>query len=256
MLGYDIQGTGPTTVVVLNDWICDTSTWDNARAYLDTERLRWVFADVRGYGRSKGLAGSYTLLEAVGDVLALADRLSCEQFVIVGHSMSSLVALHLAQHHQRRIRKLVLLTPAPPAGFAYDDAARAAIQALALGDDAHRLEWLRRRLGSHVSEGWVRFKAARWRAASDSKAVAGYTEMFPKGVPKPDAPVTVPVLAVTGERDVPPMRSDAVREQLSPICRDLCAKPLMESGHYPMQETPPALVALIEEFLLRPSEVA
>lgn len=256
MLGHAIHGSGPTTIVVTNDWICDTSTWDNARAYLDTERFRWVFADVRGYGRSKGQAGHYTLLEAVDDVLELADRLSCEQFVIVGHSMSSLIALHLAQHYAPRICKLVLLTPAPRTGFAYDEAGRLAIQALALGDDEHRLEWLRRRLGAHGSEGWARFKAARWRAASDSKAVAAYAEMFPKGVPEPNAPISVPVLAVTGERDVPPMCCDAVREQLSPICRNLLVKPLMESGHYPMQETPVALVGLIEEFLLAPSEVA
>jgi pimeloyl-ACP methyl ester carboxylesterase len=131
----------------------------------------------------------------------------------------------------------------------YDDARRSAVRAIALGDDAHRLEWLRVRLGPHAPDGWLRFKAARWRASSDRNAVAAYSDMFPKGVPQPDAMVSVPVLAVTGERDVEPMRCDAVQRDLSPICKQLVVTALMESGHYPMQETPPALIALLEQFL-------
>src|SRR5205085_9606644 len=98
MLGHDTLGRGPTPIIVTNDWMCDTSTWDGARPYLDPENFTWVFADLRGYGRSRDLAGQHTLLEAVDDVLALADRLSHAQFVIAGHSMSALIALHLAQH--------------------------------------------------------------------------------------------------------------------------------------------------------------
>ena len=39
VLGYDRAGSGPRRVMVLNDWMCDTSTWDGARAYLDGERF-------------------------------------------------------------------------------------------------------------------------------------------------------------------------------------------------------------------------
>jgi pimeloyl-ACP methyl ester carboxylesterase len=86
MLGHETLGTGPTTVIVMNDWLCDTSTWDDARAYLDGARFTWVFADLRGYGRSKQLAGQFTLTEAAADVIALADALQCRSFALVGHS--------------------------------------------------------------------------------------------------------------------------------------------------------------------------
>src|ERR1700721_1159004 len=53
-LGHELVGSGSSHVIVLNDWLCDTSTWDGARPYLDSARFTFAFADVRGYGRSRG----------------------------------------------------------------------------------------------------------------------------------------------------------------------------------------------------------
>jgi hypothetical protein len=63
--------------------------------------------------------------------------------------------------------------------------------------------------------------------------------------------VTVPVLAITGEQDAPPMRSEAVTGALGLLCDELVVTPLADSGRYPMQEMPPLTVALIERFLRR-----
>ena len=211
VLGHARVGSGPRAVVVLNDWLCDTSTWDAARPYLDLARFSWAFADLRGYGHSRGRSGSFTVQEAAHDVLALADSLSWERFAIVGHSMSSLVALHLAQHHASRVLRAVLLTPPPPGGFGADESALEGARALARADDATRDAALAHRFGERLSAGWRAFKAAAWRASADPEAAAGYVAMFARdGVPEPTARVRVPVLAITGEQDVPPMRRDAV----------------------------------------------
>lgn len=69
------------------------------------------------------------------------------------------------------------------------------------------------------------------------------------GLPDPTARIAAPVLAVTGEHDFEPMRSDAVKRVLSPLCDRLDVVPLADSGHYPMQEMPPLLVAHVERFL-------
>jgi pimeloyl-ACP methyl ester carboxylesterase len=69
------------------------------------------------------------------------------------------------------------------------------------------------------------------------------------GLPDRTVRVTVPVLAITGEQDAPPMRAEAVTRALSPLCADLVVTPLVDSGHYPMQEMPPLLVTLVERFL-------
>jgi len=249
-LGHELVGSGPTRVVIMNDWLCDTSTWDAARAFLDTQRFTFAFVDLRGYGRSRGRVGAFTIEEAASDVLSLTDALCWARFAVVGHSMSALIALHLAQHHADRIPRVVVLTPPPPTGFGADEAMIEASRALALADDAARVAALGQRFGSRLSATWTKYKASQWRASADPAAVASYVAMFARdGLPDPRAPIRVPVLAITGEQDMPPMRHAAVKQSLSPLCAELVVTPLADSGHYPMQEMPPLTVALIERFL-------
>lgn len=236
--------------MVLNDWLCDTSTWDPALPYLSLDLCTWAFVDLRGYGRSRGLSGAFTVEEAAADVIAAADSLGWERFVLIGHSMSTIVALHLAQRRSERIERVVLVCPPPPRGFGYDDATFAALREVALGDDTRRLRAVEAMLGGRLSAGWSRFKVDRWRATSDPSAVEGYLSMFGvRGLPDLETPLACPVLAVAGEEDAPPMRSDAVTQSLSGLCPDLAVVALRDSGHYPMQETPPRLVAVVEGFV-------
>ena len=249
-MGHELVGSGPMPVVVLNDWLCDTSTWDGARAYLDRARFTWAFADLRGYGRSRNRSGAFTVAEGAADVIELADARGWKRFAIIGHSMSSLVALHLAQHHADRITRTVVITPPPPTGFGADDARLEASRALARGDDAMREAALRQRFGDRLSPGFTAYKAARWRATSDPTAASAYVAMFARdGLPDPAAHIASPVLAITGAHDTEPMRSAAVERALSPLCDRLLVVPISDSGHYPMQETPPLLVAHVERFL-------
>ena len=250
MLGHDRIGTGPIRVIVMNDWMADTSTWDGARRYLDLDAFTWVFADLRGYGRSNALEGPFDLGQSVTDILALADTLGWPQFNIVGHSMSTLVAMHLAQHHADRIRRVVVLTPAPPAGMGADDGLVEAIRSLALADDAARIGNLGQRWGDRLSAGWVGFKAGQWRSTTNPQAVADYVRMFAaRGLPDPTAMIAAPVLAITGEEDFEIMRSGAVAGLLGPIAKNLSVVPFVQCSHYPMQEMPPLTVATVERFL-------
>jgi pimeloyl-ACP methyl ester carboxylesterase len=249
-LGHELVGSGPLHVMVTNDWLCDTSTWDSARQYLDTERFTFAFADLRGYGRSRGRAGSFNVEEASSDVLELADALGWRRFVMVGHSMSSLVALHLAQRHADRLHRVVVLTPPPPGGFGADDERLSATMALARADETTRMNFITGRSEFRLSSGWARYKAARWRASADDDAAAAYVRMFARdGVPNPTARIDIPVLAITGEQDAPIMRRDSVTRLLAPLCDQLVVTALLQCGHYPMQEMPVLTVALIEEFV-------
>jgi 3-oxoadipate enol-lactonase len=249
VLGHERVGSGPRCVFVLNDWLCDTSTWDEARVYFDQTRFSWAFTDLRGYGRSRGLAGSCTVLEAAGDVLALADRLGWPRFAVVGHSMSTCVAMHLAQHAPDRVERVVLVAPVPPRGLGADDAWLASSQALAR-DEARRAEMVKHRFAARLSPGWGEYKTRRWLATSDAEAAARYIAMFARdGLPTPDAAIAVPVLAITGEEDAPALRKDAALTHLAPLCAELEVAALVQSGHYPMQEMPPLTAALVERFL-------
>jgi pimeloyl-ACP methyl ester carboxylesterase len=249
LLGYESIGSGPTRVLVLNDWLCDTSTWDGARPYLDAQQFSWVFADLRGYGRSRGRAGEFTLREAADDVLALIEHLRWERLSLVGHSMSTLIAMHLAQRCTR-LERIVLLTPPPPQGFRADEITVRELQAITCADGT-RAEMVRQRFSTgRLSAGWARFKSERFVATSDAAAAAAYIPMYAReGLPEPERAIALPVLAITGEQDMEVMRRAAVSQNLAPLCTQLQVASLSESGHYPMQEMPPLTVALIERFL-------
>ena len=250
-LGHEVLGSGPTRVIVLNDWMSDTSTWEPTRAYLDQQRATWVFADLRGYGRSREQRGEYHLVEAAGDVIDLASTLGWERFSIVGHSMSTLVALHLCQQYADRISRGVLVTPPPPTAPGAESGILEMLTAVAEGDDGLRLQAVRPTWGDRLSEGWIRFKIARWRESSDPDAVARYVPMFARdGLPDTTTEIAIPLLAVTGEKDPPHMRRAEVARALAPFCPRLEVFPILESGHYPMQETPPLLVSIVERFLV------
>jgi len=249
ILGHEKLGSGSVHIIVMNDWMSDTSSWDPAKPYLDLEEFTWVFADLRGYGKSKTLPGPFDIKQSATDILALVDHLGWRKFSIVGHSMSTWVATELAQHHKERVDRAVVLTPPPPAGFGADETTLEALRNLAYFDDERRIEALSRMRGERLSKGWLKFKVARWTAGSFPDAVAGYTRMFGIGLPDPQTLVDLPVLAITGEDDTEVMRSASVSKLLGPIVRNLTVVPFAQCGHYPMQEAPPLTVATVERFL-------
>jgi len=250
MIGHQEAGSGANKIIVLNDWLSDTSSWDGARPYLDTARFTWSFVDLRGYGRSKAIAGEYTVAEAAADVIAVADALGWTRFSVVGHSMSTLVAYHLGQHLPERLERAVALAPVPPSGLGADDGLLGFLQGMAHADDAQRHEGLRMTWGKRVTEQWIRFKAERWRAVAEPRAIAAYARMFARdGLPQPKKPIRVPLLVVTGEQDMEPVRRAPMLEALQPLCAELSIVPIVDCGHYPMQEAPPHTVALVERFV-------
>src|SRR5262245_24001961 len=117
-LSHALHGRGPSRVLVLHDWLGDRRNWDPLLPYLDAERFTYAFVDLRGYGGSRALTGSYTATEAASDALAVATSLGWWRFAAVGHSMSGLIVQELAASAPARVEKLVAVTPVGPAGLA------------------------------------------------------------------------------------------------------------------------------------------
>ena len=243
-LGYATHGDGPARVLVLHEWMGDHRTYDPVRPYLDG--ATWGFADLRGYGASRHLEGRYDLDEAVADVAALADALGWERFHLVGHSMSTVVAQHLALRSPDRIEALALITPVSPRGMGAPDDVVAWLEQVG-GDEAAREGALGARFAERYAAAWGRFKLRRWAESARPDAVRGYVRLFAgtHGVgAMPDVPVTV----ILGEHDHEPFREATVREGLAgwrrlevTVCRG--------AGHYPMQEAPVALASALCRFV-------
>jgi len=234
----------------LHDWFCDHSTWDAALPYLTPALFTYVFADLRGYGASREMEGAYTLEEASGDAIALADKLGWSHFSLIGHSMSGLIVQRIAQRVADRIKRIVAITPVPPAGVGLDQPAVDLFRRIAFADDEERFSAVGGMWGARLSETWIRYKLRRWRETASPTAAANYVELWGRGdVSQGACGLKTPMLIVAGAKDAPPFQAGALEASMLPYYPNARLISLEESGHYPMQEQPPLLATVIERFL-------
>ncbi|HYH06981.1 MAG TPA: alpha/beta hydrolase [Thermoanaerobaculia bacterium] len=65
--------------------------------------------DQRGHGAASAPRCCYALADLAWDAIAFMDAMKIERASVVGHSMGSFVAQHLAAHHPERVQKIVLI---------------------------------------------------------------------------------------------------------------------------------------------------
>ncbi len=105
------EGTGP--VVILIHGIASSSVTFEKLVPMLIDHHRVISIDLLGFGESPSPAGAgYTIEEHVAAFARTVASLKLrEQFVLVGHSMGSLIASRYAATRRRRVKKLVLVSP-------------------------------------------------------------------------------------------------------------------------------------------------
>ncbi len=99
------QGVGEL-VLLLHGFPETSYSWRHQFDELAGAGYRVVAPDLRGFGRTERPAdvGRYTMLELVGDVVALIDALGERQAVVVGHDMGAVLAWYTALLRPDRVR--------------------------------------------------------------------------------------------------------------------------------------------------------
>jgi len=82
-------------------------------------RFRLVLVDNRGVGHSDRPAGSFTVADMAGDIVAVLDAAGIRRAHVMGASLGGMVAQELAITHPERVDGLVLACTAPGWPFAY-----------------------------------------------------------------------------------------------------------------------------------------
>ena len=80
------------------------------------DRFQVVVLDNRGTGRSSVPRGRYSVQQMAADVLALMVKLEIPHAHVVGISLGSRIALHLALEHPDRVDRIVLISGAARVG--------------------------------------------------------------------------------------------------------------------------------------------
>lgn len=220
-----------------------------------------VAPDLRGHGRSDHPPGGehYSMAIFAADMLAAADVLGWERFVLLGHSMGGMVAQLMAIEAGHRLDGLILMDTAHAAPDGLDPAtvelaqavvAQGGLQLLVRVQAAEGIDPLatpaHRRL---VAErpGYEEFGRSKTLAASPDMWQAVVAEIVgDRDTLEQLAAVRVPALVIQGEQDTPFLAHGARMAKAIPGAR-LATIP--DAGHSPQFENPAAWFAAVTDFL-------
>jgi len=105
---YAYQGDpSGTPVIMLHGYTDSWFSFSPVLPLLDS-KYRVYILDQRGHGKTTQPMGGYAMQQFAADVLAFMDAMNLPKATIVGHSMGSFVAQHVAVAAPERVTKLVL----------------------------------------------------------------------------------------------------------------------------------------------------
>lgn len=252
----------PTPVVLLHGTGASLHTWDGWARRLTRDR-RVVRFDLPGFGLTGPTPdGVYTIERYVATVIAVADSLGIERFVLAGNSLGGYAAWATAVLHPARVDRLILVDAA---GYAFRS------ESVPLAFRIARVPVLGRPLGqllprsvversvrdvygdpSKVTPALVdRYYDLATRAGNRAALVARFEQTQPGRLAERVAEVRAPALILWGGKDrLIPL------ENGERFAREIAGSRLVvfdALGHVPQEEDPDATVAPVLQFLRQPA---
>lgn len=259
-LFYEEMGAGPTCLV-LHGWPGTDHTYLRPGLDFLADRLRLVYYDQRGGGRSAGSPdGGLTVAQLADDAAALVATLGVERPVVLGHHHGASVALELALRHPGRVAGLVLVAGTPGELGQEEsllDALDASptppevevLQRVPPGSDDELAATMRalsrhffRRPDPAAEDALFARTAFSAEAAGAAMVAFGWWSSVDR-LPEMD----VPTLLLAGRHDVfcPPFQSARIARWVSAATSVV----LEESGHLPWLEEPEAFLTAVHAWL-------
>ena len=253
---YVEQAGAGSPVVLLHEGIGDSRMWEPQWAAY-AERFHVVRFDMRGFGQSPPVVGSFSLS---GDLVELLDSLALGPAALIGMSLGGSVAMETTIARPDLVSRLVLVGPGLR-GFEMNDETKAGWAeeeaALERGDDDEAVEinlrmWvdgpsrspdevdpeMRRKIGEMQGRA-----IELWREAGDEGEHRALVEDWGERLGE----ISVPTLILVGELDRPEMREIAERlEAEIPSSRRVT---IAGSAHVPNMERTEEFDRLVLGFL-------
>ncbi|MGB9392202.1 MAG: alpha/beta hydrolase [Xanthobacteraceae bacterium] len=260
---YVRVGGGGLAVVLLHGYGETGDMWAPLAAQLARDHLV-IVPDLRGLGLSSRPAGGYDKKNQAEDVAGVLGSLKIDKVDLVTHDIGNMVGYAFAAQHPERVRKFVIIDAPLPGIGPWDDIirSRALWHFSFYGPDAERLVKGRERI--YLDRFWNEFSAdpkkfdeasrkhyAKLYAAAGAMH-AGFEQFKAFDQDAADNKVfvakgmlTMPVLAIGGEKSFGPMMGTVMRAAATNVQTAV----VPNSGHWVMEENPAATIKLIEDFL-------
>jgi pimeloyl-ACP methyl ester carboxylesterase len=257
-----IGGKGPA-VVLLHGYGETGDMWAPLAAQLARDHTV-IIPDLRGMGLSSRPVGGYDKKTQGEDIVGVLDMLKIGKADLVTHDIGNMVGYAFAAEHPDRVTKFVIIDAPLPGVGPWDDIVRShALWHFSFwGPDAERLVKGRERI--YLDRFWNEFSddpkkfdtASREHYAklySQPGAMHAGFEQF-KAFDQDAADnkafltkgkLTMPVLAVGGEKSFGPMMATVMRAAATHVQEAV----VPNSGHWVMEENPDTTIKLVTDFL-------
>ncbi|MFG1815065.1 alpha/beta fold hydrolase [Kribbella sp. NPDC049174] len=258
-----IAGAGPA-IVLLHGWPVSWYHWRDLIPIL-ARRFTVIAPDLRGLGDSDRPLGSYDKRTLAADIAELTEQLGVDRCAVAGHDFGGSVAVALAADNPDKVTHLIIEEellagcPVPPdlvssryprwhnAFHAVPDVPEILINGkerehlglfwnLTAGRTpmpAHAIAEYER---TYLSPGALRVGLAYYRSAPVDAELSRRTSLHP---------LTIPTLTIAGDTAM----ATAVEASVRQVATDVTAAVISDCGHYPAEEHPGQVAALIDRFL-------
>jgi pimeloyl-ACP methyl ester carboxylesterase len=258
-----VGGNGPA-VVLLHGYGETGDMWSPLATALMAKHTV-IVPDLRGMGLSSHPAGGYDKATQARDIAGVLAKMHVDRFALVTHDIGNMVGFALATQQPDRVTKFALLDAPVPGVGPWDDILKMPIlwHFRFGGPDMERLVAGRERI--YLDRFWNDFSAnpARFDEASRQHYAALYARpgAMHSGFAQfaafdqdaidnrawlaADHKLTMPVLAIGGEKSFGPMMATVMRAAAANVTQGV----IPDAGHWLMEEQPQATVAMIGAFL-------
>jgi pimeloyl-ACP methyl ester carboxylesterase len=255
------DGTGPV-VVLLHGYAETSDSWGPLAADL-VGKYTVVVPDLRGMGRSSKPSGGYDKKTQAADIRAVVTALGHDWTSVVSHDIGIMVAYAYAARYPDKVERLVVMDAPIPGIAPWDEIVRnPALWHFSFhGPDAERLVEGRERI--YLDRIWNDFSGDPGKPDEATRAFyaeqyaqpgamrAGFAQFTAFAQDVEDNKVfqqtklTMPVLAVGGEKSFGATEAAVMRN----VATNVTEAVVPGAGHWLMEESPTATIALIRDFL-------
>jgi pimeloyl-ACP methyl ester carboxylesterase len=255
-------GAGPA-VVLIHGYAETSDSWAPLATAL-AKNYTVIVPDLRGMGRSSRPTGGYDKKTQAADIRAVVTALGHDRTVVVSHDIGIMVAYAYAARYPDKVERLVVMDAPLPGIAPWDELVRmpALWHFSVRGPEAERLVRGRERI--YLDRIWNDFTGDRGKPDEATRAFyaaqfaqpgamrAGFAQFTALSQDAADNRIfqrtrlTMPVLAIGGEKSFGATQAVVMRN----VATDVREAVVPGAGHWLMEESPAATVALVEAFLV------